>query len=331
MVWRSRAGGCGGGALVLALLVAGCGSHARPVGQSKDSELAHQILAEQLGSVPRGWRKVAAPTTVRSDASRCTRSNGATAVVFSPSLSYKGGGFDIVVEDAVYPSVVAARRAVRDTGRRSVQSCRARFLISEIRRLQARRRIRVGRAALSGPKVVRAGSFATATQIAIPMTFRGRHAVVSDESILVSEGRVVSAVATASYKPITAYDAKVARVLAADAKAVENHAPSVGHFAGYHETDMVVHQLSATFIVPHVKFGHSYSDAATWVGAEVLGKNDLRLPFIQAGISEDESNDQPPTDTAFWSDTAHHFDAVPLFSVRPGDKVSISLTHARRH
>jgi hypothetical protein len=160
------------------------------------------------------------------------------------------------------------------------------------------------------------------------MTFRGRHAVLSDDSIVVSEGRVVAAVATASYKPIAAYDARLARLLAADVKSVENPAPSIGHFAGYQEDDKIVHQVAATFVVPRVTPSYSDSDAATWVGAELPGEGQ-RLPFIQAGISEDETNNQPPTDTAFWSDTAHHYNAVVLFHVRPGDRVSVSLVHAR--
>jgi hypothetical protein len=108
-------------------------------------------------------------------------------------------------------------------------------------------------------------------------------------------------------------------------------APTVGHFAGYQQISTVVSQISATITVPRISPSSSYSDAATWVGAEVRGQDYLHLPFVQVGISEDESDYQPPTDKAFWSDNAHHFNAVPIFSVKPGDRVSVSLVHAHRH
>jgi hypothetical protein len=108
-------------------------------------------------------------------------------------------------------------------------------------------------------------------------------------------------------------------------------APTVGHFAGYQETDAVVSQISATITVPRISPGSSYSDAGTWVGAQVLGQDYRHLPFVQVGINEDESDYQPPTDAAFWSDNAHHFNPVLLFSVKPGDRVSVSLIHAHRH
>jgi hypothetical protein len=55
------------------------------------------------------------------------------------------------------------------------------------------------------------------------------------------------------------------------------------------------------------------------------------LPLIEAGVHEREEPDAPPTDQAFWTDTAREFKSVPLFSVRPGDRVSVSLTHTGSH
>ncbi len=319
--------------MVFALLVAACGSHAvvasRHGGNTKDSALAHQILAEQLGSLPRGVRRLGNEPNVYG--ASCRRRDGATARAVSSVLSADKGRVEVLVEDRVYPSGAAARRVVQPLVIKTAASCYARVVARLIRRSREASRYRVGPITVSAPKVLKAGTKALAVEISVPETFRDQHVVWCDDAVVVVQGRVVAGFSIVTPRSVLGYDARLARQLAEDTHAIENPTPTVGHFAGYHETDMIVHQLSATFTVPRIKPTASYADASTWVGAQVLGQDYLRLPFIQAGIDEDETDHQPPTDKAFWSDNAHHFYPVPLFSVRPGDKVSVSLTHARGH
>ncbi|MDE3132377.1 MAG: hypothetical protein KGL16_14595 [Acidobacteriota bacterium] len=117
--------------------------------------------------------------------------------------------------------------------------------------------------------------------------------------------------------------------MAQDADEIEHPAPTVSQDAGYQQTDTVVHEVSATLVVPRISPTSSYASAYTFVSAQVLGSS-ARLPFIQAGINEDES-DRHITYTAYWSDNAHGAKSVPRFAVKPGDRVSVSLAHGHRH
>ena len=82
----------------------------------------------------------------------------------------------------------------------------------------------------------------------------------------------------------------------------------------------MVSQISAALTVPQISPSSSYSYASTWVGAEAIGQ-ESNLPLIEAGVNEQEEDNGPPSDQAFWTDTARDLKSVPLFSVRPGDRV----------
>jgi Peptidase A4 family len=150
-----------------------------------------------------------------------------------------------------------------------------------------------------------------------------------DDLVVVSEGRVVAGVSVVTPVSLRGYDVRLARAMAQDAEIVEHPAATVGPDAGYEQIDAVIHHVSATLVVPRISSTSPYATAYTDVSAQVLGSS-ASLPFIQAGISEDESH-RHTTYSAYWSDNAHGLKFVPRFSVRPGDRVSVSLKHADRH
>jgi hypothetical protein len=106
----------------------------------------------------------------------------------------------------------------------------------------------------------------------------------------------------------------------------------LGAFAGYVWVHAPVTEVSATFTVPRIGRGSPpTATAGTWVGAQAPGVDG---PFIQIGVNEvrlaaplrDGTRDYY---FAFWTDTRRHYHPVPLFPVRPGDRVAASLRRLR--
>jgi len=104
-----------------------------------------------------------------------------------------------------------------------------------------------------------------------------------------------------------------------------------GHMAGYIWVAKKVDSVSSTFTVPTIRPGSpARSLAATWIGAQAPSVNG---PFIQIGVNELRLPHPVSLHGrrvrgvyfAFWSDTAKHFHAVPLFIVGAGDRVAVSL------
>jgi hypothetical protein len=104
-----------------------------------------------------------------------------------------------------------------------------------------------------------------------------------------------------------------------------------GPFAGY-AWEGPVKSVGASFTVPRIASGSPLSQAGTWIGAQGQGPPPR---FVQIGEIESRfwsSKEQKTVDLyyTFWSDTAHHFKAQPLFPVKPGDSLAASLTLAGR-
>jgi hypothetical protein len=78
--------------------------------------------------------------------------------------------------------------------------------------------------------------------------------------------------------------------------------------------------------VPRILRGSPLGHAGTWIGAQAPG---ARGPFIQIGTNDDHFSATDSSHYAFWSDTARNFTAQFLFSVKPGDDLSASLTLVR--
>ena len=121
--------------------------------------------------------------------------------------------------------------------------------------------------------------------------------------------------------------------------AVESADPSFGPFAGYAWPERVT-SVRGSWVVPRILRASRPGDAGTWIGAQAPGSTLANTPFIQVGTEEARvrcPRGAPracrPFDIyfAWWSDTAHHFRAIPLFFgfVRPGDRVSASLVLKR--
>ncbi|MGA2470909.1 MAG: G1 family glutamic endopeptidase [Solirubrobacteraceae bacterium] len=108
----------------------------------------------------------------------------------------------------------------------------------------------------------------------------------------------------------------------------------LGAFAGYVWQGPSVTSLSGSWIVPRIERDSRPGRAGTWIGAQTPG--DSSAPFIQIGTNEerhaaDRQAAVPRSNFyyAFWSDTLHHFHPQFLFLVRPGDRISASLSLAR--
>jgi hypothetical protein len=200
----------------LALLLAACGNHAEvviaPGGSAKDSALARRVLTLQIRSLGLSLGSLRALHEPRSDTAPCGPGVGKPARAGSPVL-YDKRADEFSVVDAVFPNDVSARRAVRSEGGKADESCRARDFSNE------RRRYNLGPATLSVPKIVRAGNAALATEISVPYTYQGQHGVWRFDAVVVSQGRVTTAIASASAKSILGYDIEMARKFAKDAKA----------------------------------------------------------------------------------------------------------------
>jgi Peptidase A4 family len=104
-----------------------------------------------------------------------------------------------------------------------------------------------------------------------------------------------------------------------------------GPFAGYAWIGKV-ESVGASFTVPQIASGSPLGEAGTWIGAQGQGPPSR---FVQLGEIESRvwsARRQKPVNMyfTFWSDTAHHYQAMPLFPVSPGDTLSASLTLTSR-
>jgi Peptidase A4 family len=95
-----------------------------------------------------------------------------------------------------------------------------------------------------------------------------------------------------------------------------------GSFAGYGRLGPV-RSIGADLTVPRIGQRSGTGVAATWIGAQT-GVDYARTPFIQVGVIEARGGGRDRY-FAFWTDTARGFSPVPLFSVRPGDRVATGL------
>jgi hypothetical protein len=90
--------------------------------------------------------------------------------------------------------------------------------------------------------------------------------------------------------------------------------------------------IQASWTVPRIMPRSPAGGAGTWIGAQGPGTR-LTGAFIQVGINEtryaSSAGRQLDVYWAFWTDTAHHFLPINLFSVRPGDVLWASLAHRR--
>jgi hypothetical protein len=91
-----------------------------------------------------------------------------------------------------------------------------------------------------------------------------------------------------------------------------------------------VRSVRASWTVVRILAESGGGVAATWIGAQTASAG-ASSPFIQVGINEERvllANGRLALDAhyAFWSDTALHFRPIPLFAVKPGDRISASLT-----
>jgi hypothetical protein len=111
-----------------------------------------------------------------------------------------------------------------------------------------------------------------------------------------------------------------------------------GAFSGYQLLGRVA-SVAGTITVPRVVPGSEFEIAGTWVGAEAIGEA-REEPFIQVGVNEVglgkhfkgisvDAQDRAAY-YVFWSDTANHFHPIPLFRVRPGDRVVTRLALRER-
>ncbi|HLW96991.1 MAG TPA: G1 family glutamic endopeptidase [Solirubrobacteraceae bacterium] len=101
--------------------------------------------------------------------------------------------------------------------------------------------------------------------------------------------------------------------------------PNLGTMAGYVSDGAPVNSVSATFTVPRIRTGSpADSFAGTWIGAQAPGVNG---PFIQIGVNELHRflGSHANFYYAFWSDTRLHYHPLPLFPVRAGDVIAVSL------
>lgn len=111
-----------------------------------------------------------------------------------------------------------------------------------------------------------------------------------------------------------------------------DQAPRFGGWAGYLWRGPV-RTVSAEWSVPQITRDSSPGVAATWIAAEAPASG--RFPkgeFIQVGlnevVNEDEGDSAPPYYDywAFWTNTAHGFHPLRLFTVSPGDRIVARLT-----
>ena len=104
----------------------------------------------------------------------------------------------------------------------------------------------------------------------------------------------------------------------------------LGRLAGYVWTGRV-RSVSAAWTVPTITSGPRVAYASTWVAAQAPGPGPAhRASFVQVGLLENRSLPAGASHLtnvydAFWSATALSFHPLPLFAVRPGDRVSASL------
>jgi len=102
-----------------------------------------------------------------------------------------------------------------------------------------------------------------------------------------------------------------------------------GAYAGYLWPGRVS-SMRGAWSVPTIATGSRTGFGTTWIG--VHGSTKVGA-FIQVGTAElrADSHDQTAGNRywAFWSDTAHHFHPVFLFSTQPRDDVTATLARAR--
>jgi Peptidase A4 family len=88
-------------------------------------------------------------------------------------------------------------------------------------------------------------------------------------------------------------------------------------------------------VVPTLTAG-AHASAATWIGVEgPARRGSLVSPFFQVGINELRftAPGVPVQNAAyaFWSSTSRGFHAVPVFAVKPGDTLYLSMTLRGKH
>lgn len=123
----------------------------------------------------------------------------------------------------------------------------------------------------------------------------------------------------------------------------------LGAWAGYAWLGHV-HSVRAAWTVPAIRAGSPAGVAASWIGAQAPARLpgvplpgriparaaakwravSERVPFIQVGVMESRgwtsSERVSNAYFAFWTDSAHGFQPISLFPVRPGDEISARLT-----
>jgi hypothetical protein len=104
-----------------------------------------------------------------------------------------------------------------------------------------------------------------------------------------------------------------------------------GPFAGYAWIGSV-HSVGASFTVPPIASGSPLGVASTWIGAQSAGPPSR---FVQIGDVESRLVPRGKDGAvdryyAIWSDTARHYQPIPLFPVNPADTLSASLTLAHQ-
>lgn len=104
-----------------------------------------------------------------------------------------------------------------------------------------------------------------------------------------------------------------------------------GPDAGYGWTGPVS-SLSGSWTVPAIGSQSPGGSAGTWIGAAQISLAPV-APFIQVGTNEEEDvGPEYPRPLAryyaFWTDTAHGFTPISLFSVEPRDRVVARLVLA---
>lgn len=124
---------------------------------------------------------------------------------------------------------------------------------------------------------------------------------------------------------------KLAPARDGDELVARNSDAPFGPFAGYAWIGSVT-SVGASFTVPRIARGSSLGVASTWIGAQSAGPPSR---FVQIGDVESRLVPRGKDGAvdryyAVWSDTARHYQPIPLFPVNPADTLSASLTLAHQ-
>jgi hypothetical protein len=108
----------------------------------------------------------------------------------------------------------------------------------------------------------------------------------------------------------------------------ESGRPKLTWFAGYNFDGRPVRMIGAHWRVPDNTPSSIQGASATWIGVQQPSEG--HGPLIQVGINNYRYGAKLDYYNAFWSDTAHRFRPIALFTVLPNDRISATLVLRKR-